>query len=366
MSHFIDDQADVSDWSETDSQIEFTQPHLELFQDTNGRPFPINCKRILFTYTHFNETPEILLARINDIRRIKRGIACLELHQDGEPHCHAAIEFETKVHHVDGRRLFDLDGTHPNLQTGIRSWGACVNYCRKEGVLEIAIYGEATAEDLIRAGGGSYTPAIDTSDVFGVARASATFESFAQWCISARISSAWCILIWQHARGSQAPTILEDVPLPAVVNDVQLRTFGWTEHVRTLVVCGPSGVGKTSWALAHAPKPALLVTDVDDLQSYDANHHRSIIFDEIRCNGARDHNGRWVGAWPLTSQIKLVTWDTPCSIRIRYKLARIPAHVPKVFTCTDTICFTYDEQINRRIEILNLYTDREISGLWDV
>lgn len=366
MTQFIDYYAATSahsDFASSDSEDQESQPLSVRGQVV---AFPINAKRVFLTYPHFNETPSVLLATINDIRPIRRGIACLELHQDGEPHCHAAIEFQAKVHHVDGRRLFDIEGHHPNIQTGIRSWGACVNYCRKEGTLEVDVFGEASAEDLIRAGGGPVPSSVDTSDVFGVSRAAANFESFAQWCISARISSTWCVLIWQHTRGSQAPTIVSDVPLPAAVRDVQLRTLGWGDDVRTLVICGPSGVGKTSWALAHAPKPALLVTDVDDLKSYDAHQHRSIIFDEIRCNGARDHNGRWVGAWPLTSQIKLVTWDTPVSVRIRYTLARIPANVPKVFTCTETICFTYDEQINRRISILNLYPDREIAGLWDV
>lgn len=327
--------------------------------------FRINARRFLLTYPHYNETPDRVLEILNLKKPIQRGIACLELHQDGEPHVHAAIEFATRLNSVN-RRWFDIDGHHPNIQVS-RSWARCVNYCRKEGTLEVGFVGAATANDLIR--DDDFNNVIGTglsADPFRIAEAAESYRHWVRWCITNRISSTYCSTIWDIVRGSHAPTLEENEPLPASVTDVQLRTFGWADAVRTLVVCGPSGIGKTSWARANAPTPSLIVTDIDDLKSYDPHRHRSIIFDEIRCTGARDHNGRWVGAWPLQSQIKLVTWDHPVSIRIRYTLARIPAHVPKVFTCTDTICFTYDEQVNRRIQILNLYQDRDIAALWDV
>lgn len=357
---YILDEAEGSGDGHTDSA-----PSSALSSPTPVRQFRINTRRVLLTYPHFNETPSVVLALLNAIRPIHRGIACLELHQDGEAHVHAAVEFSTKVNTVNGR-IFDLEGHHPNIQSNVRSWGACVNYCRKEGTLETSVFGAATAEDLIRSNGGELPSEVGVQDVFAVAREASSLPYWIQWCIDNRISSTYCSLIWEQCRGSRAPTLEENEPLPAAVTNVQLRTLGWADDVRTLVICGPSGVGKTSWARANAPVPSLIVTDIDDLKSYDAHYHRSIIFDEIRCTGARDHNGRWVGAWPLTSQIKLVTWDHPCSIRIRYTLARLPAHVPKIFTCTDSICFTFDEQINRRISILNLYPDREIAGLWDV
>lgn len=357
--NFIDAEASVSGTDHDSSRS--TSP-------TPAR-FRINTKRVLLTYPHYNEEPSIVLTILNNIKPIHRGIACLELHQDGQPHVHAALEFETKVNSVNGR-LFDIEDDegvhHPNIETSVRSWGACVNYCRKEGTLEIAVFGAASAEDLVRGHGGSLPDQSQTGDVFSVATNAQSLPHWIQWCIDNRISSTYCQLIWEHVRGSRAPTLEQNQPLPIVVTNVQLRTLGWSNDVRTLVICGPSGIGKTSWAKANAPCPALVVTDIDDLKCYDPHRHRSIIFDEIRCTGARDHYGRWVGAWPLTAQIKLTTWDDPVSIRIRYTLARIPAHVPKIFTCTDTICFTFDEQINRRISILNLYTDREITSLWDV
>lgn len=361
VMEYILDQADGSGSGHTtDTELETPSP-----SPPQGGSFRINSGRVLLTYPHYNEAPAIVLELLNAIKPIRRGIACLELHQDGEPHVHAAVEFATKVNSVN-RRIFDLEGHHPNIQSKVRSWGACVNYCRKEGTLEVAVFGAASADDLVRVAGGTLPSQESTGDVFGVAERAETERQWIQFCIDNRISSTYCVLIWQHVRGSHAPTLRENEALPAAVTNIQLRGLEWTDDVRTLVVCGPSGIGKTSWARAQAPVPSLIVTDIDDLKSYDANYHRSIIFDEIRCNGARDHNGRWVGAWPLTAQIKLVTWDHPVSIRIRYTLARLPAHVPKIFTCTDTICFTFDEQVNRRIQILNLYTDRTIEALWDV
>ena len=131
-----------------------------------------------------------------------------------------------------------------------------------------------------------------------------------------------------------------------------------------MVICGPSGIGKTSWALANAPAPFLLVSDQDDLKGFDVHRHKSIVFDELRCNGTIV-DGRVKGQWPLQSQIKLCTYDTPVTIRCRFINGHIPARVPKIFTCTGSFLFTKDDQIKRRVTLINLYTDRATEDLWD-
>lgn len=357
MQFILDEASGSGSGHTSDAESEFSASQPPSSPPPVGN-FRINAQRFFLTWPRSNWTPDFVLDTLNSIRPITKAIACLELHEDGEPHVHAAVEFSAKVNSVN-RRIFDIEGRHPNIQT-CRNWRACCQYVDKEGALEVGFIGAASTEDVMGSGIGT------GGDPFAVCEAAVSYREWVTHCLRHRISSTYCSIIWDTVRGSQAPTLHANEPLPNAVTNVQLRTYGWSDAVRTLVICGPSGVGKTSWARAHAPVPALIVTDIDDLATYDHNVHRSIIFDEIRCTGARDHNGRWVGAWPLQSQIKLVSWDHPNSIRIRYKLARIPAHVPKVFTCTDTICFTYDEQVDRRISILNLYTDREIAGLWGV
>lgn len=134
-----------------------------------------------------------------------------------------------------------------------------------------------------------------------------------------------------------------------------------TEGVnRCLLVLGPTGCGKTTWALRNAPVPFLLVTHVDDLGYLDPKVHKSIVFDEVRCTGNLDGKGQW----PLQEQIKLIQWETEASIKIRYKLARIPAKLPKIFTCTDKYCLSGNPQIKRRVQTINLYEVDEEQDQW--
>lgn len=59
------------------------------------------------------------------------GIVCTELHEDGNAHLHAAIDYG-KRHDVRNERYYDLEGFHPNIQR-CRSWAAAVNYVKKDG-----------------------------------------------------------------------------------------------------------------------------------------------------------------------------------------------------------------------------------------
>lgn len=316
--------------------------------------FRINAKRLLLTYPQSTIDSQSLWDFFNTLPiKPNKAIICTELHEDGNQHTHAAVELVRRVN-TTRVRYFDFEGYHPNVQTA-RSWGACVNYCRKEGALSVSYFG-CTAEDALVAAPGGETDA----DPYAHA---ATCESIRDWftyCLRNNISYAFANAIWNQLRGSQPPVFYVN-DHDGVVSNPYLRGLAYSNDHHTLVICGPSGVGKTSWALANAPTPFLLVTDIDDLGFFDPVIHRCIVFDEIRCTGDED-TGR--GAWPLTSQIKLVTWDTPVSIRIRYKVAHLPRHVPKIFTCTQWFPFNGDPQVRRRCTVVNLYEGRATNDLW--
>nr|UTM74974.1 replication-associated protein [Tick-associated circular DNA virus] len=317
--------------------------------------FRINAQRLLLTYPQATIDSNLLYGYFQSLPiKPTKAIICTELHQDGNQHTHAAVEFERRVN-TTRVHFFDFDGYHPNVQAA-RSWAACVNYCRKEGTLSVAYFG-CSAEDATVA---TAAEGSSTDDAYAVATASDTIREWFTWCIANNVSYAFANAIWNQLRGAQPPVFYNN-DHEGVVSNPFLRGLGWSDSYRTLVICGPSGVGKTSWALAHAPTPFLLVTDIDDLGFFDPVVHKSIVFDEIRCTGD-EATGR--GAWPLTSQIKLVTWDTPVSIRIRYKVAHLPRHVRKVFTSTTYFPFLGDPQVRRRCDVVNLYEGRATRDLW--
>lgn len=358
---FLDLEASASDSSEAPN----SQPSQ---QELISRPYRVNRKRFLLTYAQFNEAPENLLAQLNDIRPLHKGIACLELHEDGSPHCHAAVEFVAKVNSTNAR-IFDIAGHHPNDAGPPESWAACVRYCDDIDAIEVAHWGATSTDGVIQGSGGGGPAQAGFSNVFDTCE---RCESFAQWvqiCIDRRLAFAYCNAVWNAVHAAPSPTFTENEPLPAAVTHPELRALVWRDHNRALVICGPSGVGKTTWALANAPAPFLLVTHLDDLKRYDARVHKSIVFDEIRCTGTRDEHGRRKGQWPLTEQIKLLTWDTPVSIHTRYVVASLPRHVNKIFTCTNTVCFTRDTQTSRRMRLWNLYNQegdmRDDDDLWE-
>lgn len=54
-----------------------------------------------------------------------------------------------------------------------------------------------------------------------------------------------------------------------------LLTYRWNHHQHpVLSVVGPAGCGKTTWAKASAPKPALFVSHIDQLKLFKPNYHK--------------------------------------------------------------------------------------------
>lgn len=314
-------------------------------------PFEISGRFFFLTYAQCPITQDELYQHLNTLRPLHRAVIVREQHEDGEPHLHASLEFSTRLQSRNPR-YFDIGQHHPNVQR-VRTWGACVNYCRKDGGDQTRYYGctpeNATEQSSLEG---------ETFDAVAQCEAQTTQLAWLGLALKNAVPYGYAEALWRLIHGRQAPTYEHNV-FDGVI-EFNLDSRHWHPTYRTLCILGPSGCGKTSWALRECPIPFLLVTDIDDLRDYDPKVHQAIVFDEIRCTG--DEYGK--GKWPLTSQIKLTTWDTPVSIRIRYTVARIPAHVPKIFTCTDSYPFTKDTQITRRVKFINLYNDADESNRW--
>lgn len=115
----------------------------------------------------------------------------------------------------------------------------------------------------------------------------------------------------------------------------------------SVILYGPSGTGKTSYARALLPH-ALFVSHMDDLLLYDEGEHDGIIFDDI----SMVHLHR-------EAQIHLLDFDQPRSIHIRYTTAYIPAGTKKIFTTNNDGGYIYiagDPALERRVKKFEIKT----------
>ena len=88
---------------------------------------------------------------------------------------------------------------------------------------------------------------------------------------------------------------------------------------RSTLFCGPSGFGKTQFALAHFKNP-LLVRHIDKLKNLHPDHD-GIVFDDMSFKHI-----------PHDGVIHLLDIDCDSDIHVRYGVATIPANTRRIFT----------------------------------
>lgn len=125
----------------------------------------------------------------------------------------------------------------------------------------------------------------------------------------------------------------------------------WTLQVpdgwRVLFLSGKTGTGKTQWSV-HQFRAPLIVSQWDDLKTFDRRRHDGIVFDDISFgNLEREH------------AIAITDWEVDRSIKCRFTNAFIPAKTRKIFCTNQTFeeYFPYDPHnaIRRRIsKIINV------------
>jgi len=136
-----------------------------------------------------------------------------------------------------------------------------------------------------------------------------------------------------------------------------LRHFGvadWT--AKPIVVTGPSGVGKTNWAAAHAKNP-LIIKNIEDVRVFDPSVHDLLILDDVNF---RQRSAEWA--------IALLDFYFDRTVAARYTDVRIPRLTPMIFTTnwpmndTQTSIFPRGENdhqqdaIDRRFTIVRVTT----------
>lgn len=129
--------------------------------EQKSKNFRLQGKSFFLTYPQCPEEKKDLLEFLKGLGTVKKVIVARELHESGEPHLHAYVNFEEKKN-LSNPKYFDYKGYHGNYQT-CRNILAVTKYIKKdEDYLEEGIDLEAHEE-----GRRAHRKVIDTKLVRG-------------------------------------------------------------------------------------------------------------------------------------------------------------------------------------------------------
>lgn len=290
--------------------------------------FRFAAKRVLLTYSDVCEeiTKETVLYDICERTPSLEWSIAEETHpRTGGRHIHALIQF---THRVDTRdvRFFDIGDSahqhHPNIQPvqyGKSNWEKALAYVQKEDPTPLT----------------NIEPKLTYEEIYDTANSQ---EEFLQ-LVKKHHGRDFALNISSLERTAEKlwPTTSVNTVMSARTPSPQRTPFELTTTdphsawgtLKSLVVTGPPGVGKTTWALHVAPKPCLFVRHLDSLKKLRPSH-RSIVFDDLEF----DH-------LPPATQKFLVDMEQIAEIHVRYGVATIPQGLPRIFTA-NVFPFTRD------------------------
>nr|UOF80776.1 rep protein [Cressdnaviricota sp.] len=264
-------------------------------------PSMFNNKKYFLTYPQTTANKETYLQWLVAKFPVKEAIVAVEKHADGGDHLHVYVEMQ-RMYRASAHS-FDYENRHPNIQS-VRNVFATKTYVKKDGD-----YIEYPQE----------LPSV-VEDIFDVAKES-TRREFILYCLQEKVpkwiaDEAW-LLSHPHSTVVDSEEDLFSRMCPA------LREFrrNYSDQLSTIIV-GEAGCGKTTWAKAFAPKPALWVKHTDTLKAFKPGFHKSIIFDDVSFRHC-----------PRSQQLQLVDQYDEQQIHCRHAVATIPAGVPRIFTC---------------------------------
>lgn len=282
-----------------------------------------NGKRFFLTYPQCDFSPGLLHVFLEAQAPIRRYVIARELHEDGSPHLHACVEFQSLQRH--DCRWLDFNGHHPNKQDP-RNWNACITYVKKDGEF---IEGPERLENVER-------KPIEECESFELK------VDWMQYCVQKKYSYQYAEYFWNALHGNKDTIDMEDVVEGVMCAELRQFQIDLDRH-KCLIIKGRSGCGKTVWAKTNAPRPALFCSHIDQLKAFDPSRHKSIIFDDVDFKH-----------YPRVSQIHLCDFDNARAIHCRHSVAFIPAGIFKIFTCNELPVDIADAAIRRRCVVVNL------------
>lgn len=304
---------------------------------TTTTAFRLNAQNLFLTYPTCSLTPQKALTQLQGILPgIESYIIAQESHEDGQKHLHCYIRLSSRVNLKDPARLDLKSGPttfHGNYQA-CRNSSAVKKYVTKEGVY-------LTNMDLEAPDRNAYQSALALAEEGKVSEALATLRS--------------------DKRGAR-DLVLQKEKIEASLRGLKKRKvnvrhgletfqeFVW-DREKSLVIQGPTGVGKTALAKALLGGDALLVSHIDWLKNFVPGEHTGVIFDDMN-----------FGRWPRESVIHLVDTGEDRQIHCRYACGFLPEGTPRIFTTNhewNTILGD-DPAIKRRLQVIDMFAPDDI------
>lgn len=282
-------------------------------------PFKFQSKYLSLTYPQCNADFQQLFDHLIQLPNVQSVVLGRELHQDGNPHYHAAIKYRKRPCIRDNRH-WDYNNYHPNIQA-TRNFEDWCNYCKKDG--DFKEYGIEASEE---------------TEIYSLAK-TLNEQQFFETCLKTKIPFQYAKHAWDLAHRMDPPVTVQFEPMGTI--DPRLHYIQPSNRKSTIII-GPSGIGKTTYAKLKCKKPALFITHLDDLKFLQKDI-QSLIFDDMTFKHL-----------PVQTQIHLVDRDENRSIHVRYGTVQIPAGIEKWFTCNEEP-FAEHDAISRRIQQINLY-----------
>lgn len=284
--------------------------------------FRFAAKRVLLTYSDVCEevTKETILYDVCERTPTLQYCISEETHpRTGGRHIHALIQFTYRVDTRDVR-FFDVGDSvhehHPNIQPvqyGKANWDKALNYVQKEDPCPLT----------------NIEPKLSYEEIYDSANSKDEFLEL----VKKHHGRDFALNIASLERTAEKlwPTTSVNTVTSARMPSPQRTPFelsttnplsAWAER-KSIVVTGPPGIGKTTWALHVAPKPCLFVRHLDSLKKLSPTH-QSIVFDDLEFSHL-----------PVATQKFLVDLEQIAEIHVRYGVATIPQGLPRIFTANE-------------------------------
>ncbi len=299
-----------------------------LIDPPKAHKWQCNSKKLHLTYPMHVDLPELLAhlcIKLGDMKWYSF------VHENGTgehgvayQHTHAAFELVNKKC-FSSERLLDFCGLHPNIKA-IKTPEQARNTWLYHLKDPVKILQSAT------------TPLISTIEA--AIDADTLLEGVQMYGIE--VKTVGDLNMLRNARNTRQK-------IPKLI-DAGAFKFGIRDECmdKTIFIFGPTGVGKTQWAIAQFEHP-LLISHMDDLKQLNIRVHDGIVFDDLSFAN--------VAANVL---IHLTDWDLPRSINVKHSSVTIPAHTRKIITSNlslDTLIMGMEPEhkaaIKRRVHVIH-------------
>lgn len=263
---------------------------------------------------------------------VKSAVTSEELHENGKKHYHSYLMAHNKFI-TRNQNYFNFKGVHPNIGTR-ENQKAMVRYVTKQGNYVVHNFDVDKLLKMKKA----ETDQQDFQHALKLASEGKLVE--AKQHLQNTQAKAWCISNGSilSALDQQYSLFLESKrPMEIKVNwKTELQHVDLNEmingedYMRTHVLCGPAGIGKTQLAKFLLQKAGctniVVVTTAEQLKK----HHNfdGFVFDELNANAVDVRGGRWTHE----SQICLVDQVENRVLPARYGDCIIPRHVKRIIT----------------------------------